>query len=103
VPMQLPFSSRDTGYVAIIFLGSDGIEVSRFTLPFQPGERRIGAPVTNEKGRFEITLPAGVEPPAIARFDFAGNVRLRLSSRLSCGAGGHDTDESENMAGCAAR
>jgi len=88
-PMKLPYSSRNTGYVAIIFLGTNGLEVQRMELPFQPGQRGIGSFVTDSRGRFEVAMPGSAKPPAIARFTFPGSRLYRLSSLFSC-----DTDAS---------
>ena len=77
-PMQVPYSSSNSGYVAITFFDGTGAGIERLELPFLPGQRFIGADTTNSMGRFKITTT----PPTIAMFNFAGNPKLRLSSTL---------------------
>jgi hypothetical protein len=75
VPMQVPYSSSNTGYVAIFFLNGAGAEINRLELPFQPGQRLIGMNSTNKLGQFTVTT----KPPSIAMFNYSGNANLRLS------------------------
>jgi hypothetical protein len=77
-PMQVPYSSSNSGYVAIIFLDGTGAEIERLELPFLPGQRFIGADTTNSMGQFKITT----SPPTIVMFNYSGNPNLRLSSTL---------------------
>lgn len=76
-PMQLPYSSNNSGYVAIVFLDGSGAEIGRLDLPFQAGQRLIWANTTNRSGQFTITAKP---PSSITRFDFMGSGSLRLSS-----------------------
>ncbi|MDQ6869729.1 MAG: hypothetical protein M3178_15710 [Pseudomonadota bacterium] len=78
VPMQVPYSSSNTGYVAIIFLGGTGAEIWRGELPFKPGQRLIGSNTTNNNGQFTIT----VRPPPLVMFSFSGQANLRLSKAI---------------------
>ncbi|PZR93434.1 MAG: hypothetical protein DLM68_00915 [Hyphomicrobiales bacterium] len=78
VPMQVPYSSSNSGYVAIVFFNGTGAEIERLNLPFQPGQRLIGANTTNSMGQFTITT----KPPTLVMFNFSGNPNLRLSSAL---------------------
>jgi hypothetical protein len=76
-PMQLPHSSNNSGYVAIVFLDGAGTEIERLELPFQAGQSLIWASTTNPMGQFTITAKP---PSSITRFDFMGSADLRLSS-----------------------
>jgi hypothetical protein len=76
--MQVPYSSRHSGYVAIFFLEGTEVEIERLELPFQPGQSFIGANTTSCMGQFTITTT----PPTIAMLNFPGNPNLRLSSAL---------------------
>ncbi|MGH9776743.1 MAG: hypothetical protein ACRD50_17595 [Candidatus Acidiferrales bacterium] len=78
VPMQVPYSSSNSGYVAIVFFNGTGAEIESLELPFQPRQRFIGANTTNSMGQFTITT----KPPTIVMFNFLGNPNLRLSSAL---------------------
>ena len=80
LPMQVPYSARDGGYVAIIFLDGTGTEVARMALPFRPGQRPIWAGTTDSDGRFGLTLPPRTPVPSIVRVDFSGSARYRRSS-----------------------
>lgn len=81
VPMQMPYTSANTGYVAIAFLRKSGTEIMRLELPFQPGHQLIGTATTDMIGRFAIAT----EPASFATFTFSGNANLRLSSASSPG------------------
>ncbi len=76
VPMQVPFSSANSGYVALAFLTKDGTEISRLELPFHPAQRLIGIATTDMKGQFAISA----KTTSLASFTFAGNAKLRMSS-----------------------
>ena len=78
VPMQVPFSSANSGYVALEFLTKDGTGISRLELPFNPGQRLIGTTTTDMKGQFQFATYA--KTTSLASFTFAGNAKLRMSS-----------------------
>ncbi len=76
-PMQLAYSSNNSGYVAVVFLDGAGVEIERLVLPFQAGRQLIGAKTTDQLGQFTITAKP---PSSITTFEFNGNTNLRLSS-----------------------
>jgi len=76
-PMQVPYSSNNSGYVAIVFLDQTGAEIGAQYLPFQAGQRLIWSNTTNQLGQFTISAQP---PSSITMFDFAGSGNLRLSS-----------------------
>jgi hypothetical protein len=76
-PMQLPYSSNNSGYVAIVFLDRAGAEIERQMLPFQAGRELIWANTTNQMGQFTITAKL---LSSITTFEFNGNTNLRVSS-----------------------
>ncbi len=80
VPMQVPDSSRESGYAALFFLDKEGKEITRVPLWFKPGERTFWAGATDSGGRFKIRLSDSRRPPSIVQFDFAGDGSHRLSS-----------------------
>ena len=76
-PMQLPYSSNNSGYVAIVFLDGAGAKIERLTLPFQAGPRLVSTTMTNQLGQFTIIARPS---SSLTTFDFNGNTNLRLSS-----------------------
>ena len=81
MPMQVPYSSSHSGFVAIIFVSSAGVEVARMELPFQSGQHLLWAGTTDREGRFTVTLPSSTQAPSVVRFDYAA-ARSPLSSTL---------------------
>jgi hypothetical protein len=76
-PMQLPYSSNNSGYVAIVFLDGAGAEIERLILPFQAGRRLISTNTTNRAGQFTTSA----KPlSSITTFEFNGNTNFWLSS-----------------------
>lgn len=82
IPMHVPYSSRNAGYVAIIFLDGAGAEIARMALQFRPGQRLLWAGTTDTDGRFGLTLPPLTPVPSIVRFDFSGSAQHRGSSTV---------------------
>lgn len=79
--MQVPYSSKNCGYVALVFLDHAGHEVlPRVELPFQPGRRLIWMGSTDPQGRFTVQMPKSTPVPSIVTFDFPGSQKLRLNS-----------------------
>lgn len=73
--MQASYSSTNTGYVAIGFFNSAGVEIERWRLPFKPGLKLIQTSTTNSRGQITIT-----PKPSITLFSFSGTAKYRLSS-----------------------
>jgi hypothetical protein len=73
--MQLPYSSNNSGYIAIVFLDGTSAEIARMILPFRAGRRLISTNTTNRAGRF-TAKPLS----SITTFEFNGNANFRLSS-----------------------
>ncbi len=82
VPMEVPFSSSNTGYVAIAFLDANYAEIVRMQLELEPGQRLLGMAETDSRGRFALALPSATSSPAVALFRFAGDAQLRLTSTV---------------------
>lgn len=76
VPMQVPYSSRNSGFVAIVFLNAAGAEIWRWVLPLTPGQRFIGSNVTTKSGQFTINA----KPSSVTQLSFSGNPSYRVSS-----------------------
>jgi hypothetical protein len=66
---SVPETSIGSGYIAVAFLGSDDLEISRTILPFEPAPQRLGTIATDPSG-------SGVA-------DFEGLEAGRYSARLS--------------------
>jgi hypothetical protein len=76
-PMQLPYSSNNSGYVAVVFLNSAGTEIAQAELLLRAGQHLIGTNITDRTGRFAITA---MSPSSITTFEFDGAPNLRISS-----------------------
>jgi len=79
VPMQVPWSSRHSGYVAIFFFNKEGKEITRVPVWFEPGKRIFWSGKTASSGCFTIRMTDPKKLPSIVRFDFAGDASHRLS------------------------
>jgi hypothetical protein len=81
VPMSTTLASANSGYVALVFLDSQGQEIERLRLPFEPVERPIGTLATDAQGRFTISPDEATLRSSINfRAEFAGDARHRLAS-----------------------
>jgi hypothetical protein len=83
VPMGATSVSIDSGYLALLFLDSNGKEVERTRLPFQPSTEDLGTVTTNSKGDFSLQLPADTtnSNPSY-RATFSGGSGYRLTSTV---------------------
>ena len=82
VPMQSSYDSRKSGYVALIFLNKNGIEIrgSRLKLPFKPSQHLIWTGETDKNGSFTVEMVNHTSASPIVNFQFLGSEGLRLSS-----------------------
>lgn len=83
VPMGATAASTASGYLALIFLGSSGNEISRVRLSFQSAERNLGTVKADSNGTFLLELPAVVtnSNPSYSAI-FSGNSGYRLASSV---------------------
>jgi hypothetical protein len=83
IPMGATDASTNSGYLALIFLDSNGKEVERDRLSFQPAERNIGTVTTDSGGTFFLQLPAtGSSSSPSYHATFSGSRGYRLTSTV---------------------
>lgn len=78
IPVYADGSSKDSGYVAVIFLDREGREVRRSLVPFRPVVVTQAQITTSTDGHFTFALSPELARTATGfRADFAGNSRYR--------------------------
>jgi len=82
VPMQVPYASRNLGYVALIFLDASGKEMKRVSLPFTPGRRIAWRGRTGPEGRFAARFDPAEPHSSVQAIEFDGDSRHRLVERV---------------------
>jgi len=83
VPMGATDESTNSGFLALIFLDSNGKEVERDRLSFQPAEKNLGTVTTDSGGNFSLQLPAAVTSSNPSyHATFSGHAGYRLASTV---------------------
>ena len=81
LPMSMTLASAGSGYVALVFLDTQGKEIERLRLPFEPVERPISTLNTDAQGRFTLSPDAAtVRASTSFRAEFTGDAQHRLAS-----------------------
>ena len=85
VPMEASYTSNNNGYVTVIFLGSNGLEISRQYIYFKAGQQLIWSGDTDSNGNFTITMPSGQTVPSTVQFVYNGDGSHRYTQFLKTG------------------
>jgi hypothetical protein len=80
ISMLTSYDSRNSGYVAIIFLDAAGKEITRMELPLRVGQRPIFMGRTDRNGGFTVDVPEAPISSSLVSFDFSGSDNFRLKS-----------------------
>jgi hypothetical protein len=74
VDASIPAESADSGYITVIFLGSDELEIQRDILPLAPVPLEVTATTTDGSGAFTLSLPGLAAGRYILRADYDGDL-----------------------------